>query len=199
MDNPKLWKGLPEVLRPVEVEALLQTAAEDATPLGLRNRALLETLYAVGARATEICTLRVDWVHLPERCLRLRGKRDKERFVPLGDPAAAALEAYMNGGRPLLVKGSRVPELFVSHTGRALGRETVWRILRRVARKAGVRKRVYPHLLRHSFATHLLEGGANLRIVQELLGHADIATTEIYTHVDRSRIRAAYDDFHPRA
>jgi integrase/recombinase XerD len=198
LTGPKQWRHLPEFLSVAEVEALL-AAETGEKPLAVRNRALLELLYAAGARASEICDLLVAWVYLDEERLRLRGKRGKERFVPLGAPAVAALTAYLNTARPWLTRGTDEAHLFVSRAGRPLGRETVWRIVNRAAAKAGIRKRIYPHLLRHSFATHLLEGGANLRVVQELLGHTDIATTEIYTHVEQSRLREAYRSFHPRA
>ncbi|MBN1257390.1 MAG: site-specific tyrosine recombinase XerD [Planctomycetes bacterium] len=196
--GPKLFKGLPEVLSVQEVTSLLE-AESGEDPVSVRNRAVLEVLYAAGARASEICDLKLLWLYLDEARLRLRGKREKERLVPLGEPAVAALEKYLLNSRPLLARDPKEPLLFLSRNGKPLGRETVWRIVRAAARKAGINKRIYPHLLRHSFATHLLQGGANLRVVQELLGHTDLTTTEIYTHVDREAILDAYASFHPRA
>jgi len=198
LQGPKLWRTLPEVLSVAEVDALL--AAEDGgAPISSRNRAILEVLYAAGARASEICAVQLHWLYPDEQRLRLRGKRGKERFVPLGAPAMEALGDYLGRARPAFVRGAEVDTLFVSRNGRPLRRETVWRIVHAAAAKAGIGRRIYPHLLRHSFATHLLAGGANLRMVQELLGHATLTTTEIYTHVDASRLKQAYESFHPRA
>lgn len=198
LEGPKLWRTLPECLSVAEVTALLE-AIGGSTPLAIRNRAILEILYATGARASEICACEVQWVHLEEERLRLRGKRGKERFVPLGLPAQDALADYLNRVRPPWAVRTGSSRLFLSRRGRPLDRSTVWRVVRNAARRAGITRRLYPHLLRHSFATHLLAGGANLRIVQALLGHCDIATTEIYTHVENSQIRRSYDSFHPRA
>ncbi|MFH0911273.1 MAG: site-specific tyrosine recombinase XerD [Planctomycetota bacterium] len=198
LESPKIWKNLPRFLSVAEAAALLESET-GSSPLALRNRAVLEVLYACGARAREVCDALLSWYSPEEGRLRLRGKRCKDRIVPLGKPAQEALAAYLNAGRPILTRARPSPHLFVSQRGRPLARETVWRIVQGAARKAGIRGRVYPHLLRHSFATHLLDGGANLRVVQELLGHADVSTTEIYTHVEAERLRAAYRAFHPRA
>ncbi|MHC4885064.1 MAG: site-specific tyrosine recombinase [Planctomycetota bacterium] len=198
LDGPKLWKTLPDMLSATEVTALLEVEA-GSSPLALRNRAVLEVLYAAGARASEISDLRLPWLLVDEERLRLRGKRGKDRVVPLGRPALQALAGYLETGRPALLKGRESEYLFVTRTGKRLRREAVWTIVTQVAKKAGIGKRVYPHLLRHSFATHLLEGGANLRIVQSLLGHSDIATTEVYTHVEQKRLQTAYQLFHPRS
>jgi integrase/recombinase XerD len=198
LESPKLWRDLPDMLAVSEVTALLE-AENCETKLSVRNRALLEVLYAAGARASEVCEVHVDWFYPDESRLRLRGKRGKERVVPLGAPALSVLADYLHVVRPAFMKGREEPWLFVSNHGRKLGRETVWRIVKKAAEKAGINKKIYPHLLRHSFATHLLEGGANLRIVQELLGHADIATTEIYTHVEQGRINSMYHKYHPRS
>jgi len=198
LDAPRRWKALPEFLTRREASALLD-APQPAGALGLRNRAVLEVLYAAGGRASELCDALLSWYEPEAGRLRLRGKRGKERIVPLGEPAQGALAAYLNGARPQLTRATKAAHLFVSRTGRRLDRASVWRIVRAAARRAGLSKRIYPHLLRHSFATHLLEGGANLRVVQELLGHADVSTTEIYTHVDARRLRTAYDAFHPHA
>jgi integrase/recombinase XerD len=197
VDAPRLWKHLPHHLSPEEVERLL-TAEDGRTPRSLRNRAILEVFYATGARVTEICRLRVGDLAPDGRSARLRGKGGRERMVPLGEPARQAVAAYLRKVRPGLDRHGR-EALFLSRTGRALRRESIFRIVKAAARRAGIAKNVYPHLLRHSFATHLLEGGANLRAVQSLLGHADPATTEIYTHVSQQRLQRMYEQFHPRA
>lgn len=197
VDQPRLWKHLPHDLTPREVEALLRAESGD-TPLSIRNRAILEVFYATGARVSEVCDVRRRDIDLQERTIRLSGKGGKQRMVPLGLAARQALEAYLQEVRPghdRLDAGY----LFLSHRGRRLCRETVFRIVKRAALLAGITKNVYPHLLRHSFATHMLEGGAHLRIVQELLGHADLATTELYTHVHEKRKIDTYRQFHPRA
>lgn len=197
VDQPRLWKHLPHDLSPREVEALLR-AETGGTPLSIRNRAILEMFYATGARVSEVCDLRRRDADLQERTIRLSGKGGKQRMVPLGLAARQALEAYLQEvrhGHDRLDTGY----LFLSHRGRRLSRQTVFRIVKRAALLAGITKNVYPHLLRHSFATHMLEGGAHLRIVQDLLGHADLATTEIYTHVHEKRKCDTYRQFHPRA
>lgn len=198
LDGPKLWRTLPDMLSVTEVTNLL-LAEEGETPLALRNRSVLEVLYATGARASEISDLKRHWLLLDESRLRLLGKRGRDRVVPLGEPAIHSLLRYLNESRPRLAAGSQSEFLFLTRTGRRLRREAVWGIVRMAAKKAGIAKRVYPHLLRHSFATHLLEGGANLRIVQALLGHSDISTTEVYTHVEQKRLHSAYHLFHPRS
>ncbi len=198
VDPPKLWKHLPHDLTPREVERLL-TVEKGENLLSLRNRALLELFYATGARASEVCGITRRGLDWHAGTVRLFGKGGKERMVPLGAAAKQALQAYLNGARPLLDKGRGRPWLLLTRTGGPLSRQDIFRIVKRCALKAGITKNVYPHLLRHSFATHLLEGGANLRVVQELLGHADIATTEIYTHVRAKRMHEAYHKLHPRA
>ncbi len=197
VDPPRLWKHLPHHLSPGEVERLL-TAEDGRTPRSLRNRAILEVFYATGARVTEVCRLRVRDLTADGRSALLQGKGGRERMAPLGEPARAALAAYLRKVRPSLDRQG-AEELFLSRTGRPLRRESIFRIVKAAARRAGIAKNVYPHLLRHSFATHLLEGGANLRAVQSLLGHADPATTEIYTHVSQQRLQRMYEQFHPRA
>lgn len=198
VDAPKLWKHLPHDLSPAEVEALLRAEGSEGG-LSLRNRAMLELFYATGARASEVCGLRVRDLDPQAATVRLRGKGGKERMTPLGVAAMQALTGYLEGVRPLLAKRRPVEAIFLSRTGRPLGRVDCFRIVKQAARKAGIAKTVYPHLLRHSFATHMLEGGANLRVVQELLGHADLTTTEIYTHVHARRLHASYRQHHPRA
>ncbi len=198
VDQPRLWKHLPSDLSPDEVDRLLQ-AEDGVSPLSLRNRAILEVFYATGARVSEVCDLRTGDMDLNARTMRLHGKGGKERMVPLGRAACEALDAYLAGVRPLLARPHSPAHVFLSRTGRRLDRENVFRVVKRTAAKAGIGKNVYPHLLRHSFATHLLENGANLRVVQDLLGHADLATTELYTHLKQKHLHTAYNAFHPRA
>jgi integrase/recombinase XerD len=195
--TPRLWQRVPEVLTVEEVERLLAAPRGDA-PIARRDRAMLEVLYATGARATELCGLDVGDVNAEYRFVRCFGKRRKERLVPIGRKALAALADYTEAGRPALLRDRAEPALFLARTGRRVSRDTVWRRVRHHARAAGISRGVHPHTLRHSFATHLLSGGADLRAVQEMLGHADISTTEIYTHVDRRRLKAVHKRFHPR-
>jgi len=201
-ETPRLWKKIPDVLSVEQVEQLL--AAPDAgegdkvKPLGLRDRAILEMMYATGARAAEICGLNVDSVNREYGFVRCYGKRMKERLVPVGSRALEELARYLEQARPELVKGGAEAALFVSRTGRRLSRQALWRLVRNYAVKAGIGISVHPHMLRHSFATHMLAGGADLRAVQIMLGHADVSTTEIYTHVDRERLLSVHKKFHPR-
>ena len=167
--------------------------------LTIRNRAIIEVLYASGLRASEITRLRLDKVEFNENYLRVIGKRDKERVGPFGREASGCMTAYLRGARPKLDKSGRALEFFLSRTGKALTRERIWMIVTEAARIAGIDKEIYPHMLRHSFATHLLSHGADLRVIQEMLGHADISTTQIYTHMDSSRFANAHQQFHPRA
>jgi len=197
LQSPKLWRSLPDVLNEQEVSRLV--AAPDAkTPLGARDRAILEMLYATGARVSEVANMTVEAVNLEMGMARCFGKGRKERLVPLGEPAITALTDYIERARPLLLGARSSPHLFVSRRSLRLSRESIWRLVNKYAKAAGIAKNVTPHTLRHSFATHLLEHGADLRVVQELLGHANVATTEIYTHVDRSRLRRIHKQFHPR-
>ena len=197
LPSPRPRRRLPRGLDGQQIEALLAAPDADA-PLGRRDRALLELLYATGARVSEVCGLRLDGVDDALAVVRCEGKRGKHRLVPLGRRARAALRDYLDHERPALAAAGRAPPLvFLSVRGRRLTRDAIFRVLRRHALAAGL-PTVSPHALRHSFATHLLEGGADLRAVQELLGHADIGTTEIYTHVDKRRLRAAHAQFHPR-
>ncbi len=200
-DCPKVWRHLPHDLSPDEVSRLME--AENGDDLhSIRNRAILEMFYATGARVSEICGLRLNDIDFDERTVRLLGKGAKERMTPLGTPALDAIRRYLNGPRTTLVKRNRTGQniwLFVSRSGRRMVRESVFRVVKAAALKAGIVKNVYPHLLRHSFATHMLEGGANLRAVQMLLGHASLETTEIYTHIHRPHLVEAYTACHPRA
>lgn len=195
---PSVWDRLPTVLSPQAVERLLQSPT-DATRMGRRDRAVLETLYATGCRVSEVAGLRLVDLDLTSGTARCIGKGNKERRVPLGSHAIAALSRYLEQDRPALV--ARRPEataVFVSRSGRALSRVAFWRIVKRHAQAASLSADVSPHTLRHSFATHLLAGGADLRVVQEMLGHASIATTQIYTRVELSRLREVHARFHPR-
>ncbi len=198
VDSPRPWLHLPAVLSIEEVDRLL-AAEVPATPQGLRDRAMLELMYASGLRVSELVGLRLADVDLGVGVVRAVGKGNKERLVPVGDAAASRLRAYQADGRPRLEKARPSPFLFLGRHGGRLTRQAFWQLIKRQAAAAGIRKPVSPHTLRHSFATHLLERGADLRAVQLMLGHADIGTTQIYTHVSRARLKAIYDKHHPRA
>ena len=195
--SPKLSRKLPDVLTTEEVTRLLE-APSRATPHGLRDRAILELFYSSGLRVSELCGLLLQSVNLDEGYLRVFGKGSKERIAPIGGAAVKAVRDYLAGGRPRFVKPHTGSELFLSQQGRAISRKMVWVMIRDCARKAGIKKTIKPHLLRHSFATHLLEGGADLRAIQEMLGHADISTTQIYTAVQSSRLVDEHALYHPR-
>ncbi len=195
---PRAGRKLPELLSRAEVEALLRAPGRD-DPLAMRDSAILELMYATGARVSEAVGLTLDRLHLDQGVVLLEGKGSKQRFVPVGVPAVRALSLWLERGRPALVRGRAVHHVFVGRGGRPLGRTGFFRRLRLHAERAGIGRPISPHKLRHSFATHLLEGGADLRAVQAMLGHADIATTEIYTHVTGAHVRKAYDEHHPRA
>jgi len=197
---PKTPLRLPKAIPLDRVEALLAAASVGDTPAALRDRALLEVLYGVGARVSEVVDLDVDDLDRDSEVVRLRGKGDKERIVPLGSYAAAALDAYRTRARPVLAaKGRGIPALFLNQRGGRLTRQGVWAILKATAERAGITEEISPHTLRHSFATHLLQGGADVRIVQELLGHASVTTTQIYTKVTIDQLREVYAGAHPRA
>jgi integrase/recombinase XerD len=197
---PKLWQRVPHVMSAEAVDRLL-AAPRKADGLWIRDRALLELLYATGCRVSEVANLRVRDVHLAERYALCRGKGDKQRIVPLGVRAVAAIERYLADERGrLAARHAPPPEwLLLSRRGMRLRRERIWELVKRYAARSGAPPDVSPHSLRHSFATHLLAGGADLRQVQELLGHASIATTQIYTHVDHGRLKRVHESFHPRA
>ena len=198
LSSPRRGKRLPEVLTRGEVQALLsQPSGSD--PSALRDRALLEIMYACGLRASEVIGLEVSDVDLDEAVLRARGKGSKERVVPVGRAAVAALRAYLAHGRPVLVRLAPENALFVNFRGQALTRQGLYKIVRRHAASAGLADRMSPHTLRHTFATHLLSGGCDLRSVQEMLGHADVATTQLYTHLSAERLKDVYFRAHPRA
>jgi integrase/recombinase XerD len=198
---PSPARRLPKALPLAEVEAILDAAGAPGTTLALRDRALLELLYGTGARISEAVGLDVDDLDRVDGTVLLRGKGGKERLVPVGSYALAAVDAYLTRARPELVTvgaGERAGALFLNARGGRLSRQSAWSVLVKAADRAGVTRDVSPHTLRHSFATHLLEGGADLRAVQEMLGHADISTTQIYTHVDREYLRTVHKQFHPR-
>lgn len=198
VETPKLDRLLPDVLTAKEIDKLLDV--KDSSTLAIRNKAMLELLYATGLRVTELVTLRVTDLHLKMGFVRCFGKGSKERIIPLGDLAKNALETYLETARNELIKKNQTETmLFVNHHGKPLSRQGFWKIIKNVAREAGLTKEITPHMLRHSFATHLLENGADLRSVQEMLGHADISTTQIYTHITKTRLKDMYDQFHPRA
>lgn len=197
VELPKAGLQLPEVLSVAEVRALL--AAPDKTrPTGLRNAAMLELLYAAGLRVSELIHLKVVELNLEAGFVRPFGKGGKERVVPVGRTALSVLQTYLATARPQLLKEVSSAFLFVARRGRPLSRQGFWKVLKRYADRAGIRRSVSPHTLRHSFASHLLEGGADLRVVQVMLGHADIATTQIYTHVSTDRLKAVHRQYHPR-
>jgi len=194
---PKLRRKLPDVLSLEELRRLLE-APSMTTPHGLRDRAILELFYSSGLRVSELCGLLLQSVDLEEGYVRVFGKGSKERIAPIGRAAIRALADYLAGARGQFVKSHTGSELFLSQQGRAISRKMVWVIIKDCARKAGIKKPIKPHLLRHSFATHLLEGGADLRAIQEMLGHADISTTQIYTAVQSSRLADEHALYHPR-
>ncbi|HYT05220.1 MAG TPA: site-specific tyrosine recombinase XerD [Gemmatimonadales bacterium] len=197
LESPRQWRKLPGVLTVPEVERLLAAPNTDA-PLASRDRALLEFAYATGARVSELVGLRLQDVMYEEGLARIFGKGAKQRLVPVGRRALGAVALYVREIRPSVDKGKGRGMVFLNARGTPLSRVGAWTIIRRAARQAGITKRVTPHTLRHTFATHLLEGGADLRAVQEMLGHADLATTQLYTHVDREYLRTVHRSYHPR-
>jgi integrase/recombinase XerD len=197
IDPPRPGRYLPEVLAPDEVERILSAPGDD--PAGVRDAAILELLYACGLRVSELTGLDMDRLNLGGLEVRVIGKGNRERRVPMGEPARERIHRYLSGPREAWTAGHPTPAVFVSQRGKRLGREAVWRLVRRWSRAAGIGADVTPHTFRHSFATHLLEGGADLRVVQSLLGHASISTTQLYTHLTGERVREVYARSHPRA
>ena len=195
---PRIERYLPETLNELQVEKLIENINITAE-LGLRDRAMIELLYASGLRISELAKARLEEFGAEEGILRVTGKGNKTRIVPVGRKACAALAAYLSTERPRLVKQRSGSELFLSRRGTRLTTARIWQIVKDRARQSGLETNVYPHLLRHSFATHLLGNGADLRIIQEMLGHSDISTTQVYTHVDQQRLKAVHRQFHPRA
>jgi integrase/recombinase XerD len=198
VESPKFRKSLPEFLSVEEVELLL-TQPDASTATGLRDKAMIELLYSAGLRVSELCGLAVDDLHSNAGSLRCVGKGNKERLVPVGRNALAVIQEYLNNSRPEILGERTSKYLFVNRNGNKLGRIVFWRLLGAYGRKAGLRKALKPHMLRHSFATHLLDRGGDLRSVQLMLGHSDISTTQIYTHVVEERLKKVYKAHHPRA
>ncbi len=195
---PRQWQSLPKYLNKQQIDDLL-ASCDGSKPQGLRDRAMLELLYASGLRVSELCSVRVSDLEMNMGVVRVVGKGNKHRIVPVGKSALAAVERYLGNGRPQMLKGRASPYLFVTNRGGAMTRQCFWTLLGAYGKKAGIFHNLTPHVLRHTFATHLLEGGADLRSLQSMLGHADISTTQIYTHVVRSRLRKTVDEHHPRA
>lgn len=200
LGSQKLWQRVPKVLSPMDVERFLN-APKKIELYYFRDRALLEILYATGCRASEVSNLRLSDVHLDERFCKCHGKGNKQRMAPLGDPAIEAITLYLERQRSRLAASRSVQEewLFLSRSGRRLRREAIWELVKKYALIANIPVAISPHTMRHSFATHLLAGGADLRQVQEMLGHSSIATTQIYTHVDQTRLKKVHSQFHPRS
>ncbi|MGI6240505.1 MAG: site-specific tyrosine recombinase XerD [Candidatus Omnitrophota bacterium] len=195
LESPKLWKKLPYFLTPQETEAILN-APDPKTPMGIRDRALLECLYATGMRVSELTGLTIENVYLDNHFIKCRGKGSKERIVPIGSVAVSACQTYLEKVRRKIK--APTSHFFLGRNGKGLTRQSVWKMIKKYAIRVGITKPIKPHTFRHSFATHLLERGADLRVVQELLGHSDISTTQIYTHVSGNRLKSVHAQFHPR-
>lgn len=200
IDTPKKASTLPKAISPQAVEQLLE-APDTTTPLGVRDRTILELMYATGLRISELVNLKLSDMHLTMGFIQTMGKGEKERIIPLGEIASQWLDHYLDGARVYLQDQSAETSeyVFLNSRGKSLSRQGVWKKVKQLALEAGIDQNVTPHTLRHSFATHLLENGADLRMVQELLGHADISTTQIYTHITKTRLKQVYSDYHPRA
>src|SRR5208282_1285352 len=198
IDSPKIRPGLPHFLSVADVERLL-AQPDGSTPIGLRDKAMIEVMYSTGLRVSELCALRVADIQMNSGSLRCIGKGNKERVVPVGRKALGIVQQYLNESRPKMLRLGASPYLFLNKFGGKIGRIQVWQLLRKYGEKAGLREPLSPHMLRHSFATHLLDGGADLRSVQIMLGHSDITTTQIYTHVVEERLKQVYKAHHPRA
>ena len=199
VETPKLWKRVPEVLTQREVDAMLDVMGNTKGSQAKRDIAMLELLYASGLRVSELVDLTHNSVNVQGGYVRAIGKGSKERIIPVGKKATVSVTTYVDKVRPKLLKGKVCDALFVSRLGKKLSRVSVWNMIKMYARLSGIKKNIKPHTLRHTFATHLLEHGADLRSVQEMLGHADISTTQIYTHVDKERLKSVHKEFHPRA
>ncbi|WP_176014171.1 site-specific tyrosine recombinase XerD [Victivallis sp. Marseille-Q1083] len=200
MDSPKLWQLLPDYLSEREVEQFLRSFADTGgDPLLERNQMIMELLYSCGLRVSEAVNLKISAVDFDEATLRVVGKGSKTRLIPVGERALQMLRRYLREVRPQLTQSNREPLLFLSRNGRKLNREWIWKMVKDAAVRAGIVKNIHPHTLRHSFASHLLANGADLRVIQEMLGHSDISTTEVYTHVESSRLLEIHHKFHPRA
>ncbi len=197
LESPKLIRPLPNVLNLAEVEKLL-SAPDIRDWMGIRDKAALELMYATGMRVSEMVDLPTSTINLDMGFIKCRGKGDKERIVPIGTHAKDSISRYIEKVRPSLLKSKSDNHLFLSRLGKRVSRQSFWKMIKKYAKKARIRKEITPHTLRHSFATHLLERGADLRVVQEMLGHSDIATTQIYTHINKERLKSIHKQFHPR-
>ena len=197
IESPKTGRGLPKALTEHQVEALL-SAPDTGTPLGLRDRAMLELMYATGLRVSELVNLELSSVNLNQGVIRVIGKGQKERLVPIGGEAHASLQAWLSSGRPELLKGAQTNSVFITNRKAGMTRQAFWYMIRRYASGSGIPQKLSPHMLRHSFATHLLNHGADLRVVQLLLGHSDLSTTQIYTHIAREGLKRMHETHHPR-
>lgn len=197
MESPRLLKSLPEVLDTNEVTRMLEVP-DKRNLLGVRDKAVLELMYATGMRVSEMTDLLLGSLNLDVGFIRCKGKGGKERIIPVGRHAKLALAKYLEKARPRLSGSLEEKHLFVSRLGKKISRQSLWKLLKKYAREAGIKRKITPHTLRHSFATHLLEKGADLRSVQEMLGHADISTTQIYTHIDKARLKGIHKKYHPR-
>ena len=197
VDTPRIWQTVPDVLSQEEITRLLEVPAAD-DPVTVRDKAMLELMYASGLRVSEVCSLKRKDMNFQADFIRCVGKGGKERIVPVGRKASVAVRRYLEAARPVLAKDITVSDLFISRLGKRLSRQSVWKMVKKYALLSGITKGITPHTLRHSFATHLLQGGAELRGVQEMLGHSDISTTQVYTHVDRSRLKSLHRKYHPR-
>ncbi|MGA2140542.1 MAG: site-specific tyrosine recombinase XerD [Verrucomicrobiia bacterium] len=198
IDSPKLWRTLPHTLDYEEIGRLL-AAPDTRTRLGVRDRAMLEFMYATGLRVSEVAHIKLSDINFEAGFLRSVGKGNKERIVPIGRQAVEWIQRYLGEARGSLTRGGNLGEVFISTRGTALNRKTIWVLIKKYARAAGIGKVITPHTLRHSFASHLLQNGGDLRVIQEMLGHADIATTQLYTHVDQTRLKETHYRFHPRS
>ena len=197
LDSPKLWKRIPDVLSEEDIDALL-SAPNLREPQGIRDRAILEIMYATGMRASEVVNLKLNDINMEVGFLRCIGKGNKERIIPFGKKAIVAVGRYIKTTRSEFKNVESQPNLFLNRFGHRISRQSLWKIVKRYAKEARIKKAVKPHILRHSFATHLLEHGADLRSVQEMLGHSDISTTQIYTHVNKDRLKSIHKKYHPR-
>jgi integrase/recombinase XerD len=197
VDSPKTWKSLPDVLTRQEVEKLLEVSSGRKTS-ALRDKAILEIMYASGLRVSEVSGLKRADVNVASGYVKCHGKGGKERIVPFGRAASAAISKYLEAGCAARADSSEDEHLFLSRSGKKISRQSLWKIIQKYALISGIKKHITPHTLRHSFATHLLEGGADLRVVQEMLGHSDISTTQIYTHVNSEKLKKVHEAFHPR-
>jgi len=197
MESPRLLKGLPEVLNTDEVARMLEVP-DRRDLLGIRDRAVLELMYATGMRVSEVADLLVENLNLDVGFVRCKGKGGKERIIPVGRKARLTLEKYLAKSRPKLSGSPRERHLFLSRLGKKISRQSLWKMLKKYIKAMGIKRKITPHTLRHSFATHLLENGADLRSVQEMLGHADISTTQIYTHINKARLKGIHKKYHPR-